>query len=472
LLDVMQSTPHFAYLVPVVVLFGFGQVPALIATAIFAIPPMIRCTILGLRTVPSEIIEAGRMAGCTERQLLWKAELPAARETIMVGVNQVIMQTLAMVVIASLIGASGLGHNLLLSLNSLKLGQALEQGVAITVIAIGLDRISQALAVRKPVHVDRQAPVWERRPHLVATLAFLVISLLLAALIPAFVELPDSMTLTTAPFWDAVVRWISTTLYEPLQAFRNFALLYILIPLRNAFLWMPWPAAIALIAFIGWQIGGWRLALVVGGLLAFPAVVGFWKPAMITLYMIGSAIVICVLIGFPLGLWASRSDRVAKVMMTVCDTLQTFPSFIYLIPVIMLFKTSDVAAISAVIAYATVPMIRYTNLGLRAVPAATKEAAIASGCTKRQLLWKVEMPIALPQIMLGLNQTIMMALFMVAITALIGTKDLGQEINKARSDADAGRALTAGLCIAFLGIIADRLIGSWSKRRQRELGLA
>ncbi len=472
LLDVMQSTPHFAYLVPVVALFGFGQVPALIATSIFAIPPMIRCTILGLRGLPAAVVEAGRMAGCTRRQLLWKVALPTARRTIMVGVNQVIMQTLAMVVIASLIGASGLGHNLLLSLNSLKLGKALEQGVAITVIAIGLDRISQALAARKPVHVDRQAPVWRRRPHLIATSAFLISSLLLAALVPAFSDFPKNWTITTAPFWDMIVRWISVTLYEPLQAFRNFSLLYLLIPLRNAFLWLPWPAALALIGLIGWRIGGWRLASIVVLLLAFPAVTGFWKPAMITLYMIGSAIVICVMVGFPLGLWASRSDRVAKVMMTLCDTLQTFPSFIYLIPVVMLFKTSDVAAITAVIAYATVPMIRYTNLGLRGVPATVREAAIASGCTKRQLLWKVEMPIALPQIMLGLNQTIMMALFMVAITALIGTKDLGQEINKARSDADAGRALTAGLCIAFLGIIADRLIGGWSKRRRREYGLA
>jgi glycine betaine/proline transport system permease protein len=156
----------------------------------------------------------------------------------------------------------------------------------------------------------------------------------------------------------------------------------------------------------------------------------------------------------------------------VCDTLQTFPSFIYLIPVVMLFKTSDVAAIAAVIAYAVVPMIRYTNVGLRSVARDVREAAVASGCTRHQLLWKVDLPLALPQIMLGLNQTIMMALFMVAITALIGTQDLGQEINKARSDADAGRALTAGLCIAFLGITADRLIGAWSLRRRRELGLA
>lgn len=470
-LDVMQSTPHFAYLVPVVVLFGFGQVPAMIATAIFAIPPMIRCTILGLRTVPSEVIEAGRMAGCTPRQLLWKVELPAARQTVMVGVNQVIMQTLAMVVIASLIGASGLGHNLLLSLNSLKMGKALEQGIAISVIAIGLNQISQALAEKKPVHIDRHAPIWQRRPHLIAVLAFLVASVILAIIAPAFGMLPENWTITTAPFWDAGIKWISVNLYEPLQAFRNFALLYILIPLRNAFLWLPWFAALALVGLVGWRIGGWRLALLVTLLLAFPAVNGFWKPAMVTLYMIGSATVVCVVIGFLLGLFASRFNRVASVLMTICDTLQTFPSFIYLIPVVMLFKTSDVAAITAVIAYATVPMIRYTNLGLRTVPAATKEAAIASGCTQGQLLWKVEMPIALPQIMLGLNQTIMMALFMVAITALIGSQDLGQEINKARSDTDVGRALTAGLSIAFLGIIADRLIGSWSKRRQRELGL-
>jgi glycine betaine/proline transport system permease protein len=382
------------------------------------------------------------------------------------------MQTLAMAVIASLIGASGLGHNLLLSLNSLKLGQALEQGIAITVMAIGLDRISQALARRQPQHMRPRAAPWRRRPHLVGGAIFLAGSILLAAAVPALHDLTPEFTLTTAPLWDGMVRWISLNLYDDLQVLRNFLLLQVLIPLRDAFLWLPWSAAVALVGLLGYRVGGWRLALTVMTLAAFPAVTGLWRPAMITLYMIGSAIVVCVLIGLPVGLWASRNDRASGVIMTVCDTLQTFPSFIYLIPVVMLFKTSDVAAIAAVIAYAVVPMIRYTNVGLRSVARDVREAAVASGCTRRQLLWKVDLPLALPQIMLGLNQTIMMALFMVAITALIGTQDLGQEINKARSDADAGRALTAGLCIAFLGITADRLIGAWSLRRRRKLGLA
>ena len=122
--DLMQATPHLAYLVPVVVMFGAGQVPALIATMIFAMPPMARCTILAIQTVPSDVVEAGRMSGCTPRQQLWKVELPASQKTLLLGLNQVIMQTLAMVVICSLVGAQGLGHKLLFSLQQLKLGFA------------------------------------------------------------------------------------------------------------------------------------------------------------------------------------------------------------------------------------------------------------------------------------------------------------------------------------------------------------
>ena len=159
------------------------------------------------------------------------------------------------------------------------------------------------------------------------------------------------------------------------------------------------------------------------------------------------------------------------MILTICDTLQTFPSFIYLIPVIMLFQTSDLSNVIAMLAYATVPSIRFTYLGLSRVPATVIEAATAAGATKRQRLWKVELPIALPEIMLGVNQTIMMALAMVAITALIGSRDLGQEIYKALPGADTGRGLLAGLGIAFIGITGDRLIGAWAKRRKRQLGM-
>ncbi len=469
--DVMQSTPAFAYLVPVIVLFGFGQVPAMIATAIFATPPMGRCVILGLRTVPANITEAGRMGGCTPRQMLWKVQLPSARDTIMVGVNQVIMQTMAMAVIASLIGASGLGHNLLASLDTLRLGAALEQGVAITVIAVALDRLSRAYTVKKPVHVDRDAPLWVRRPHLLWGIAFTGVSITLASWTPALRLLPEHLTITTAPMWDAIIEYTTVTWYDALQVFRNFFLLNILIPIRNFASTLPWLGVVLFFAALGFRLGGWRLGLLVGLLLGFIAVTGFWKPAMITAYMIFTAVIICVIGGFPLGLWAARSERAQTVIITVCDTMQTLPSFIYLIPVVMLFKVGDVAAIIAVLAFALVPMIRYTNLGLRRVPKETVEAAIAQGTTKRQRLWKVEMPIAIPEIMLGVNQVIFMALFMVAITALIGTKDLGQEINRARSDADPGRALVAGFCIAFMGIVADRLIKTWSDKRKAKLGI-
>ena len=471
LFDIMQSTPAFAYLVPVVVLFGFGQVPAMIATAIFATPPMARCTILGLRTVPGEIMEAGRMAGCGPRQLLWRVQIPAARQTIMVGVNQAIMQTLAMVVIASLIGASGLGHNLLTSLDTLRLGQALEQGVAIVVIAVCLDRLSQAYAYKSPVHIDRKAAYWRQHPHFVIACVFILLSIVAAVLFPALRVPPEEWTITTAAFWDAIINWVVLHWYDPLQGIRNGLLLYMLIPLRNFFLWFPWLAVVGLVGLLGYRLGGWRLGLLVALLIAFPAFTGFWKPAMITAYMISSAVIICIVLGFPLGLWASRNDRASTVIMTLCDTMQTFPSFIYLIPVVMLFKVGDVAAIIAVLAFAIVPMIRYTNLGLRKVPAPTVEAAIAMGTTKRQRLWKVELPVAVPEIMLGINQTIFMALFMVAITALIGTKDLGSEINRARSDADTGTALVAGFCIAFMGIAADRLINTWARKRKQQLGL-
>ncbi len=207
-------------------------------------------------------------------------------------------------------------------------------------------------------------------------------------------------------------------------------------------------------------------------MMSFPLLMGLWKETMITIYMIGTAAVVCIIVGFPIGLAAAKNGRLSKVIILMCDFFQTFPSFIYLIPVIMLFKVSDISVIIAVLAFALVPMIRYTNLGFRNVPFQTREAAIQQGASPWQRLMKVELPIATPEIMLGINQVIFMALFMVAITALIGTQDLGSEINRARTGNKTGRALVAGLCIAFLGIIADRIISAWSKRRKEKLGLS
>lgn len=470
--DVMQATPHLAYLGPVVVLFGFGQVPAMLATVFFAMPPMARCTILGIRTVSAEVVESGRMSGCTRRQLLWKVELPAAHRTLMVGLNQVVMQTLAMVVIASLVGASGLGQKLLFALQQLRLGQAIENGVAIVLIAVLLDRLSQAYAERKPSHADMARSAWLRHAHLLLFAALLALAILAALGLPELRALPKALTVTTAPWWDAGIRWMSKNLFGYLGIIRDGLTVNVLVPLRNGFLSVPWTIPLALVALLGYRLGGWRLAALVASLVGLIVFTGFWVPAVMTVYLVSIAVVICMAIGIPVGIWCARSPRAARAVLAICDTLQTFPSFIYLIPVIMLFRVGDVASITAILGYASVPAIRYTYLGLVRVPAVTVEAARAAGCTRRQCLWKVELPLAFPEIMLGVNQTIMMALAMTAITALIGSRDLGQEILKALPEVNTGRGVLAGLSIAFIGIVADRLIGAWSRRRKGQLGLA
>ncbi|MDX1401543.1 MAG: ABC transporter permease subunit [Kiloniellales bacterium] len=471
LLNVMQSLPHFSYLIPVAIFIGVSHKAGAIATILFAMPPMARLTILGLRGVSEEVIEAGIMAGCTPRQMLWKVRIPAARDTLMVGVNQIIMQCLAMVVIASFVGAKGLGQDLLFRLQSLRIGQALEIGVAIVFIAVMLDRLSYALAEKEPEHKP-EGPIYVVHPYLTAAVLISALSILAAFVTPYAHALPKSLTVTTAPFWDGLVDFITIYFFDPLAIFRDGLLLHVLIPLRTAFQAVPWVAVLALVALLGWRLGGWRLSLLVSCFIAFIALTGFWERASITAYMVFFALIICVGFGLPLGIWASKTLHRTKAVTFLCDFFQTFPSFIYLIPVIMLFQVGDVAAITAIVIYAAIPTIRYTIIGLRGVPSETIEAAITSGCTPRQVLWKVRMPLAIPEIMLGANQPIMFALFMVIIAAFIGTKDLGQEIFRALTFNDAGKGLVVGLCVSFMGLAVDRLITAWAEERKKILGLA
>ena len=198
---------------------------------------------------------------------------------------------------------------------------------------------------------------------------------------------------------------------------------------------------------------------------------GLWEKTMATVYLCGVSAFIACLIGIPLGLLASRSDRFESIITPIIDTLQTLPSFCFIIPVVMLFRVGDVTAMIATVAFAIVPAIRYTNHGIRQVPPALIEAAKVSGCTQAaDCSGASQLPLALPEIMLGINQTILLALSMIIICAMIGTRDLGQEVFNALSKADAGRGIVAGLAIAFIGIIADRLIGAWSAKARARLG--
>lgn len=472
LLDLMQTVPIFAYLVPVLFLFGFGPVAAMIATVIYATPPMVRVTMLALHQVPAELVEFGRMAGCSRRQLLWKVLAPSARPSLMVGVNQVVMLSLNMVIIASMIGAGGLGYDVLTSLKRLRVGDGMEAGLAITLLAIALDRLSQAFANRPPPsHGDAAPPFVRRHPFLLAALAVLAIAWTAGAAVPALQDYPERFEITTAGMWSALIKWINVNFYESLEAAKTWLLFNFLIPVKRFLTTVPWPAVVAAAAIAGHWLGGWRLAALTGSLVLFMAVSGNWEKSMTTVYLCGVSVLIASIIGIPIGIWAAGNDRVHHVVQVVIDTLQTLPSFVYLIPVVMLFRVGDFSALIAVVAYAVAPAVRYTAHGIRQVPAQLVEAATAAGCTRRQTLWKVQLPIALPEIMLGINQTIMLALSMLVITALVGTRDLGQEVYIALTKADTGRGIVAGLCVAFIAIVADRLIGAWTRRKKQELGL-
>ena len=472
ILDLMQTVPVFAYLVPVLLLFGFSPVSAMIATIIYATPPMVRVTLLALQQISTEVVEAGSMAGCSRRQLLWKVLLPSAKRSLMVGVNQVVMLSLNMVIIASMIGAGGLGFDVLTALRRLKIGEGIEAGVAITLLAIALDRLSQAYANRPPsMHGGVKHNLWAQHPHAILFAGVVGLTWFLGIYFPVLDTYPESWHITTGAFWGDLVRYINVNYFDALESFKNFLLLNIMIPFKRFLLALPWVSVVAVVGLGGWQLGGWRLGLLTASLASFIAIVGLWTKAMVTVYLCGLSVIIACIIGIPIGILASRNDRVHRIVSVVIDTLQTLPSFVYLMPVVMLFRVGEFAAMLAVIAYAVTPVIRYTDHGIRQISPDLIEAAKQVGCTRNQVLRKLQIPLALPHIMLGVNQTIMMALSMLVITALVGTRELGQEVYIALTKADTGRGIVAGVCVAFIAIIADRMIGAWASRRKREYGL-
>lgn len=472
--------PHFSYLIPVVVFFGIGDHAGAISTIIFATPPMIRLTILGLKKVSPEVLEAGMMSGCNARQLMFRVLIPTARHDILIGVNQVIMQCLAMAVIASFIGARGLGYDLLVSLNMLNIGQALELGVSIVLIAVVLDKLSLAWA-NKQIDYFAELPFHLRHKHSLAFLGILIVTSAIAyAVTVVFPDkanylyfINDSQGLTTEKFWDFIVDWIITNTYDAVQSFNFFMITSILMPMKEAYLSMPVAATLFLVAGAGYIVGGIRSAIIVTALIAFIALTPWWDQALITAYMTTFAVIISVTIGCSVGILCSRTPRATKVILLVCDTFQTFPSFVYLIPVIMLFGVSDLSVLIAVIVYATIPATRYTVEGLSNVPKSLQEAGSMSGVNRMQRLLKIELPLAFPHIMLGLNQTVIFALFMVIIGAFIGTDDLGQLIMQSLSQANAmGQGIMLGLCVAFIGLAVDHLIHTWAEQRKKVLGIA
>lgn len=484
LLDAMQTMPAFVYLIPVVLFFGIARAPSVIATVIYALPPAIRLTSLGIRQVDAATLEAADAFGATGWQKLVKVQLPLALPSILLGVNQTIMMALGIVVIAALIGAGGLGWEVLDALRRLRVGQALEAGLAIVFMAVIFDRVSAGFARgsqprRQGQASARRASLRENAPGWLLNYVFwsgVLIFVLVFVLVDADRGLlrgfPAGWRISIREPVDALVEWMKRNLYQlgdlPIGAgpFSDFLVIYLLNPLRRLLQrGLPWPVLIGLVGLVAHHAGGWRLAL--GSVLGMIALglLGMWEQSMDTLSQVLVAVLLAVVIGVPLGVWAARSDRVEALLRPVLDFLQTIPPFVYLAPVIMLFHVGRVPGIIASVLYALPPLVRLTNLGIRQVAPAAVEAADAFGATVWQKLRKVQLPLALPSIMMGVNQTVMMVLAMVIIAGLVGGGALGLEAVNGLSRNQLGRGLEAGLAIVSIAMILDRLTQAWAGGR-------
>ncbi len=231
----------------------------------------------------------------------------------------------------------------------------------------------------------------------------------------------------------------------------------------QALLAIPPVLVVLALAVLAWRASGVKLAVFTALSLVFIGLLGFWDECMITLAMVFAAVIFCVITGIPLGILAGRSDRFNALLRPVLDAMQTTPAFVYLVPIVMLFSVGNVAGVLATIIFALPPIIRLTSLGIRQVHPELVEAALSFGATKWQVLRRVQLPLALPTIMAGLNQTMMMALSMVVIAALIGAGGLGAPVVQGLNTLDIGQATTGGLSIVLMAIVLDRISQSAAK---------
>jgi len=247
---------------------------------------------------------------------------------------------------------------------------------------------------------------------------------------------------------------------------------HLLTAIENFLLWLPWYVVVIVIAAMGFAATrSWKIAAGLGIMTFLLGFFGLWDPGMRTIALMLTATLLAVVIGIPLGIWMSRSDRVEKITLPVLDIMQTMPIFVYLIPFVMLFGPGKIPALLATIVFAVPPVIRLTNLGIRQVDREVVEAFTAFGSTRRQLLFGVQIPLAMPTIMAGINQTTMMALSMVVIASMIGAGGLGYQVLQGIQRLEISRGLLAGLAIVFLAIIFDRIAQAYGKRMQAHLRL-
>jgi glycine betaine/proline transport system permease protein len=471
ILDVMQIMPTFAYLAPLALFFLIGPATAAIATMIYAIPPAIRITALGIRGVANETVEAAESMGSTRLQVLRKVQLPMARTTVGLAVNQTIMMAISMVVIAALVGAGGLGEKIIFSLETLDVGAAFDAGIAIVLLAMVLDRLTAA-ASKEPDRSarDDRARVGRRRLLIVATVGVTLVAVALGAALPIGQAFPSDWSLSFADPVNQFTSWIETNAYDVTGAIKDFFTYVFLNPLQTLLTDAPFWLVTFTAAGIAGIVSGRRQAVTVAISFLAIAFLQVWEPAMETLTQVLVGVALTMIAGVVFGVMAARDDRFSRIIQPINDAAQTMPSFVYLLPAVALFGATRFTAILAAIIYAIPAVIRLVEDGVRGVSATVVEAATAAGSSRSQMILKVQLPMARRSLLVATNQGVVLVLAMVVVGGLVGAGGLGYMVVAGFSQLSKfGSGLCAAIALVLLGIILDRITQGAGARVERPL---
>ncbi len=459
LLDIFQTMPTFVYLLPVVLFVGIGASAAVVCTLIYALPPIIRIAGHGIRNVSSTTIEATDSAGQTASQRLRKVQLPMARRTIVVGLNQTIMAALSMATLAAFVDGPGLGQPVLEGLRINNVGDAFVPGMLIVVMAVMLDRTVTAASEAPEKRARSGADPRLRRMVLAGTGALAVVAVFMSRQNLNLAEFPENTwAQTIADKVNSFVDWFTDTFHDATEWFKNTVSDILLNPLQSLLAESPWYLAAA---------GILALALVFGGMRALPSTViclaglkffDLWHDSMITLAMTLVGTVMVMVLALVFGVWMARSSKFDLGLRPLLDAGQTIPPFVYLIPILALFGPTRFTAIVAGVVYAAPVAIKLVADGVKGVSPTTLEASRSTGCTTWQEITKVQLPMAKGSLVLAANQGLLYVLSMAVIGGMVGAGGLGYDVVLGFSRSEEwGKGAAAGISIVLIGIMVDRI---------------
>ena len=467
-LDLAQILPTLVYMAPIALVFMIGAASATIATMIYSIPISIRITSHAIRNLNQSPIEAAESSGSTKLQVLFKVQLPMAKQMIVLGINQTVMAAVSFVVIAALIGAPGLGKPVVSALIIRNVGQGFVAGLAVVFLAILLDRSTSAAAKRQSSFIPLSPKVIRNRRIFKLLFGLMAIvsvylsrTLLWAAVWPSEISIAKNVEV----FTNNGTKWILDNFYIFTVGFKDLISYTVLNPLESLLAGSPWYVTVGIIVVVALIIAEKKVALLAFILSMLIVMSGLWYESMLTLTQTIVGTLLTMMIGLGLGIWTGRNDRLEKFMRPFLDAGQTLPAFVYLVPMLGLFGPTRFTAIATGIVYSIPIVVKIVCEGIRAVPSTLVEAATAAGSTTRQIITKVQLPAAKKTILLAVNQGLIYVLAVVVIGGFVGSGGLGYLVIVGNAKPELqGKGLIAGVCILLLGVIFDRIMQSSARR--------